>query len=71
MIIYNNKGNPYGLKIKICLNAAGSKIKYEELSAEGMSKIFNYKKTKKNNKKLLLCTKILCVNTELIKICYS
>lgn len=37
MIIYNNKGNPYGLKIKICLKAAGSNIKYEELTSEGMN----------------------------------
>lgn len=36
MIIYNNKGNPYGLKIKICIHAAGSEIEYQEFDSDGM-----------------------------------
>lgn len=36
MIIYSNKGNPYGLKVKICVHASGSNIKFEEFTLEGM-----------------------------------
>lgn len=57
MIIYNNKGNPYGLKIKICLKAAGSNIKYEELTPEGMCKTkqFQFKSMKKRELSIDVC----------------
>lgn len=35
MIIYNNKGNPYGLKVQICVRAAGLDIPIEYIQAEG------------------------------------
>lgn len=40
MIIYNNKGNPYGLKVKICVQAAGSTIPIKEVTADGMCVFF-------------------------------
>lgn len=36
MIIYSNKGNPYGLRVRICVQASGSNIKFEEFTSEGM-----------------------------------
>lgn len=36
MIIYNNKGNPYGLKVEICVRAAGSNIPMQEVTTNGM-----------------------------------
>ncbi len=36
MIIYNNKGNPHGLKVEICVRAAGSNIKIQEITSDGM-----------------------------------
>lgn len=35
MIIYNIKGNPYGLKVEICARAAGLSIPVEEASPNG------------------------------------
>lgn len=37
MIIYNNKGNPYGLSVEICVRAAGSKIPIQEVTSDGMN----------------------------------
>lgn len=39
MIIYINKENPYGLKIQICVNAAGVNIPIKDVASEGM--LFN------------------------------
>lgn len=36
MKIYNNKGNPYGLKVEICVRAAGSNIQIQEITSTGM-----------------------------------
>lgn len=36
MIIYTNKGNPYGLKMEICVRAAGSNVKIQEIASEGI-----------------------------------
>lgn len=36
MIIYNIKGNPYGLKVEICARAAGLNIPIEEVTPNGM-----------------------------------
>ncbi|XP_031620753.1 methionine--tRNA ligase, cytoplasmic [Contarinia nasturtii] len=33
MIIYYNKGNPYGLKVEICVRASGSNIKIQEFTS--------------------------------------
>lgn len=35
MIIYNIKGNPYGLKVEICAKAAGLNIPIEEVTPNG------------------------------------
>lgn len=35
MIIYNNKGNPYGLKVEICVRAAGLDIPIKDIQPEG------------------------------------
>lgn len=40
MIIYNNKGNPYGLKVEICLRVAGSNLKMQEFTSEGIYFLF-------------------------------
>lgn len=37
MIIYNNKGNPHGLKVEICVRAAKFDIKIQEITSDGMS----------------------------------
>lgn len=36
MIIYINKGNPYGLKVEICANAAGVNIPIKDVASEGV-----------------------------------
>lgn len=36
MIIYNIKGNPYGLKVEICARAAGLNVPVEEVTPNGM-----------------------------------
>lgn len=36
MIIYNNKGNPYGLKVEICVRLAGSNIEIREINSAGI-----------------------------------
>lgn len=36
MMIYNNKGNPYGLKVEICVRAAGSNIQFQEIAPAGI-----------------------------------
>ena len=38
MIIYNNKGNPYGLKVEICVRLAGSNIEIREINSAGIDK---------------------------------
>lgn len=35
MIVFGNIGNPYGLKVKICIEASNSSIKYQEFTSEG------------------------------------
>lgn len=36
MIIYINKGNPHGLKVQICVNAAGVDIPIKDVASEGV-----------------------------------
>ncbi|XP_055307877.1 methionine--tRNA ligase, cytoplasmic [Sitodiplosis mosellana] len=38
MIIYNNKGNPYGLKVEICVRLAGSNIVIKEITSADLNK---------------------------------
>lgn len=35
MIIYNNKGNPYGLKVEICVRAAELNIPIKDVTTDG------------------------------------
>lgn len=44
MIIYNNKGNPYGLQVEICVRAAGSNIPIQEVTSDGMKHLVFYLK---------------------------
>lgn len=67
MIIYNNKGNPYGLKVEICVRAAGSNLKIHEFTSDG-TYIIKYFKSKNYmfNWKNCRINGVLCLNVKLI-----